>query len=98
MISPFFAAFERASTNTYGLSDPVDIVIHVNNVVDEKPILSNSTASINENSGVNTVVGYISFTSKGDSDITVISLGGTGEGNFTIETKAHFLLLCIEIL
>ncbi|MEA2017562.1 MAG: cadherin domain-containing protein, partial [Campylobacterota bacterium] len=88
------------ATNDFGNSNTVNITINVNNVIDEKPIISNFTTSINENASINTIVGDINITNNGDSAISSFSLqeiNGTISSVFGIANSGTISVIDADI-
>jgi len=73
------------ATNAEGNSASVSVTISVLNIV-EVASLVKSSGSVDENATTGNLVGTITITSAGDSNITVITLSGTGNGNFDVST------------
>ncbi|MCW9026823.1 MAG: cadherin domain-containing protein, partial [Thiovulaceae bacterium] len=85
-------------TNSVGSSNTVNLFISVNNVIDEVPVIADSVGAIDENATLLSVVGTLSITYEGDSNITNISLSGTGSGYFSIANDGVLTLSSIDVL
>lgn len=79
--------FNVTAQNIYGTSNTAKVIVHVNNVIDETPVLSNLTANVDENALPGTVVGTLDIVSLGDSAISAIALSGNGNENFAVDTN-----------
>ena len=75
------------ATNTAGNSTGVAVTISVTDIVDTAPTLTASTGSVAENATATTFVGNLTISSIGDTAITGITLSGTGNGNFSVDTS-----------
>jgi hypothetical protein len=73
--------------NGRGWSNEVHIVVNINNIIDEPPVLLNFKSSIEENATANTVVGTLRVASPGEGNITGYALMGAGSENFTIDAN-----------
>jgi len=73
--------------NSIGYGNEVHIVINVNNIADELPILNAFREGVEENAIAGTVIGQI--VRSGASELTISSFELTGEGseNFTIDNN-----------
>lgn len=72
--------------NGPGIDTPVKVIVSVLNVEEFQPTLADFSATIAENSPVNTQVGVITIVSPGDSPISAITLSGVGSDNFNVST------------
>ncbi len=82
---PFYQLSVIAS-NSIGSSTPVDVNISVNDISEATlPVLTPFSGNVDENSIPETVIGQIGV-NDGGSVVTAITLSGSGEGNFTVET------------
>jgi hypothetical protein len=70
-----------AAYNEFGKGNNAAVQININNMPDVLPLLQNASFSIDENSIADTFVGQLSI-SRGDSNITSITLSGDGAENF----------------
>ena len=75
------------ATNTAGNSSSVAVTINLSDIVDTSPILTASTGSVAENATATTYVGNLTISSIGDTAITAITLSGTGNANFSVDTS-----------
>ena len=85
----------RAASESIGVMDPsptTRLSVNITNIVDEKPVLNITAASIAENAVAGTVVGNITITDSGDSPISLISLSGEGSANFNVSTSGEITL------
>ena len=80
------------AVNKKGDSNIVDINISVDNVADTAPLLQEFTGHIEENATVNSLVGELNIT-KGDINITSISILGDGNDTFAISTDGNITTL-----
>lgn len=67
----------------------VTLSVTVNNVSDVTPTLANTTLTVSENSAAETSVGTLDISDSGDSDITEITLSGTGATLFDIANNGE---------
>ena len=70
-------------------STNIDITVNLFNKDDVVPTLNNFTATIDENTPIGTVVGTISVSSSGDSNITSYTLSGTNYSHFSINSSGE---------
>lgn len=84
--------------NSVGNSNIANINIIVNNIIDEVPTISNSSGSIDENATVGTIVTNLTINYIGDSNISKISLSGTGSEYFAISNNGVLTLSSSNIL
>ncbi len=78
---------KATATNTAG-SSSADVNISIINTPDIKPTISTSNSfNIQEDATIGTVVGQVSITDTGDSDITKFILAGDDNSSFTIDTN-----------
>ena len=75
------------ATDSVGNSSSKDIAITVLNIADTVPILADTTLSIEENIANGATVGNLTISDIGDSDISSITLSGTGYENFNISNN-----------
>ena len=75
------------ATNAVGNSSAVTVTITVTDTSTVIPTLANSTGSVDENATVGTFVGNIIISNSGDSNITAITLSGTGSDNFEVSNS-----------
>ena len=71
--------------NVNGSSDLVSVLISLDNINDEPPVLRTFTKSIDENTPADILVGKLSFSSSGEGNISSIILTGTGSEDFTVD-------------
>ncbi len=79
------------ATNGAGDSSAVVITIHINNLA-EIATLADSTGSVIENEVAGATVGNVTIVDGGDSAITAITLAGTGNENFVVDTAGVITL------
>ena len=88
----------ESDTHTYSVtltasdalySSSIDITINLLNRDDVIPILNNFTASLDENIPIGTVIGTVSVSNSGDSNITYYNLSGTNSNHFTIDVNGE---------
>jgi M6 family metalloprotease-like protein len=65
------------ATNTAGNSSSKNVTININNISDVIPIISAFNSSVDENATVGSVVGNMTITTSGDSNITSFTLSNT---------------------
>lgn len=75
-----------ATVSDGSLSDTQSVTVNINDVA-EAPTLANFTATVDENATIGTVVGNITITSTGDSNITAFALSDTT--NFEVNASGH---------
>jgi len=75
-----------AKVSDSNVSDEQDITINILNII-EKPTLSDTTLSLNENSAIGTNVGQVTIVTHGDEAITIFTLSGDDSNNFSIDTS-----------
>jgi len=66
-------------------SDIQSVTININNLSDLIPTIDNFTASIDENTTIGTLIGSMSITSSGDSNVTAFTISNTT--NFEINAS-----------
>ena len=86
------------ATNGAGNSLSVDVIVHINNVIDEIAILANSSGAIIENAVSGSSAGSVTISYAGDSNITSITLTGTGNENFAVEVNGTITLAANYVL
>jgi surface protein len=75
---------KAVATNGAGDSDESAVTITISNIVESKPILTNSTGNVADNAIDGTKVADINIMDNdGKESITKITLNGTGSSNFT---------------
>ena len=77
------------ATNDEGVSNEVNLTIHITDIADIVPTLYDSNLSVEENATADTVLGSVTVDSIGDSNITEYTLSGLGEGNFSIDNEGN---------
>ena len=77
------------ATNGAGVSDEVNVTIHIIDIADIVPTLHDTNLSVEENATADTVLGSVTVDSIGDSNITEYTLSGLGEGNFSIDNEGN---------
>ncbi len=77
------------ATNSKGDSDAVDVDIYVNNQAEIAPELADFAVSVVENVAYGTVIGTLEITESGDTEITSITLSGTGNTDFVVSTDGN---------
>lgn len=86
------------ATNGVGESGAVDVNITVNNLAEAVvPVLTAFSGNIDENSAEGTFIGALTV-DDGGSVITAITLSGSGEGNFTVETNGSITVAAGALL
>ena len=80
-------SLKAKATNPTGDSAEVDVHIGVNNLIDEKPLLVDTTVAVLENASVGLIIGQLSISKIGDSPISsiVLSVGGVENTNFIVD-------------
>ena len=73
------------ATNGKGVSNSVNVTINISNVPEVAPTLTAFSTSIAENTIINTNIGTISVSDRGDTPITVFTLSNST--NFTINSS-----------
>jgi len=86
------------ATNSTGTSNVANLYLSVNNVMDELPILANSTGSLDENATLSSVAANLSITKIGDSNISSIVLTGVGSEYFSSSTDGVITLINDTVL
>ncbi len=72
--------------NAVGWSDPVPLHVGVLNVPDGEPVLQPVSFRVEENAGINTVLGQIPAADEGDAPIEGYELFGDGNDHFRIDS------------
>ncbi len=72
------------ASNDSSSSDSASVTITIEDIADVKPVLTDFSGGVEENSQAGTMVGKMTFTETGDSDITAITLSGSSSENFTV--------------
>jgi surface protein len=81
------------ATNNFGDSPNVNLNIDINDIPDIKPILANTTLSVDENATVNSTIGSLSvLTNTGDSPVTNFTLYGADSTYFKISSTGVILV------
>ena len=75
------------ATNAAGPSEPVSVNINITNVMDDEPMLNDTSFVIPENAAIGTVLGKVDINTAGTSAITSMRLEGIGAENFSIDTN-----------
>ncbi len=86
------------ATNSAGNSQPSTIDIIISNVLDEKPILENFTATVAETITSGSTIGTVTVLSQGDSAISSFTLSGTGSEKFSISSVGEITLKANQTL
>ena len=81
------------ASNALGQSSAASLIVTVENVIDDEPILNGATFSVQENSIANIILGKVEVQSIGSSDITDIRLSGIGAEKFSIDLNGTVRLL-----
>ena len=70
--------------NAAGVSNDINLTININNLIDDEPILNNTSITVDENSIVNSPIGNINIETNGTSDINTIILTGDDAEYFDV--------------
>ena len=84
--------------NLTGLSNIVNVHLQVNNVIDQVAVIADSVGAIDENATVGTIVGVLTITYSGDSNITSIDINGTGSNYFAVANNGTITLSKANVL
>jgi subtilisin family serine protease len=79
--------FEAYATNSAGNSGSVNVIININDISEVVPILADTTLSLAEDATGGVDVGMINITTKGDSNFTLCSVGGTDSASFIVDNN-----------
>jgi hypothetical protein len=86
------------ATDNLGYESNQSLNVTVTNVDDVVPILLNLNTDVDENATTNNVVGTIPIFLSGDSAITTITLSGTGNTNFDVNTSGVITVSASAVL
>ncbi len=64
-----------------------DITITVTNIAEVVPVLESLNVSVTQNISLGTIIGNLTVTNSGDSDITLFTLSGDNKDDFEIDTQ-----------
>jgi hypothetical protein len=78
---------EAFATNTAGDSATVNIIININDISEIPPVLLDTTLSLREDAVAGNSVGDLNISTKGDSNFTSCSVGGSDASSFIIDTN-----------
>jgi hypothetical protein len=75
------------ATNEFGDSNVINVNIIVTDVFNNAPVLNNTVLNVDENEANGVVVGRVSVSSFGDSNVTNFILTGAGSEHFNIDNN-----------
>ena len=75
--------------NSRGYGNEVHIVVNVNNIADEMPIVRKFRATVDENVSAGTLIGKIEIGPAAELQIDTMVLQGVGSENFVVDTRGN---------
>ncbi|CAA6808395.1 MAG: Proprotein convertase subtilisin/kexin type 7 [uncultured Sulfurovum sp.] len=86
-------AFEAQATNSIGESNTVKIEIQIQDVADIKPIVEEVRISTPENTSIGSLIGKLTISDSGDSNISKITIYGYENNKFEADTDGDLHVL-----